>query len=546
MKKYLIILALVGISTTSCYEKLNITPPHNIIDEQIDGLLNSGDETQVKLVLGGMADAMPELFHSSDVKGGGGNGDGRYNTNEGQDYMRNLEANDVVFGLYVNNAAFGYDQYALNDFISPDKGFNAAVWYFGWDRIHPANKLLPYVPAEKVGDSKLMKEYRARGLFVRAYGYTYLMENYRPSDLLGNTKGLPIYTKWDPTQPYAEYSSAADTWGFILGDLKEAVKLLKEAGIGVTTDNLQDIDLGVVSYQLARAASRVGEWATVISACNDILASYTTFMTQKQYVAQSINGYEADGLPKKPASFYADNSGFCCLAQNPEAILGWKVDKSIKAGNSWLNVFSRGNGGEGGRLARIDNRILEKMDPRDYRADNFITKDFGDHTYPVTGNKTNILAYSNLKFANTVGVGGTTNAKPLETVGTVDEICIRMSEVLLLKAEAEAQSNTGDAKGTLNMLLAARTRTGAATMTCDDYASMAGMTPLQMVQLQSRIEMWGEKGLEFYNNKRWNIPVDRASSTVHYVKVSYPVSGMSNMLPLNEIQYNPYAQAAQN
>ena len=36
-----------------------------------------------------------------------------------------------------------------------------------------------------------------------------------------------------------------------------------------------------------------------------------------------------------------------------------------------------------------------------------------------------------------------------------------------------------------------------------------------MVQLQTRIEMWLENGREFYNNKRWNIPVDRSSSKNH-------------------------------
>lgn len=565
MKKYLIILALVGITTTSCYEKLNITPPHNIIDEQIQAMLESGDEAQIKLVLGGMADAIPELFHQKDVKGAGS--DGRYNSNQGQDYMRNLEGNDVVFGNLVSSGAFGYEQYALDlTFRAEQSGFNEPIWYFGWDRIHPANKLLFYIPTDKA-TTNLLKEYRARALFLRAYGYTYLMENYRQSDLLGNTKGLPLYDTWNPTQDYKEYSTSAQTWAFILGDLKEAVQLMKAAGIGITKNNLQDIDLGVVNYQLARAASRVGEWSTVITACNEILAEYNTFMSETQYVAQSINGYvqvnigseenpvyvpmpkaePVAGYEDDQVSFYADNSGFQCLAQNPECLFGFNVDKSIKVTDNWLNVLGTGDGGiASSRFARIDNRLLEAMHEDDYRADNFILSNINNVTDPFNGNKVNVLAYSNLKFANTVGVGGTTAAKPRETSGNIEEVCIRMSEVLLMKAEAEAQSGTGDAKATLNLLLAARTRSGKTPLTCDTYTSMSGMTPLQMVQLQWRIEMWAEKGMEFYNNKRWNIPVDRANSTVHYVKGSFSVPDMTNMIPLNEIQYNPYAQAAQN
>ena len=529
-------------------------------------MLNSGDEAQIKLVLGGMAEAMPELFHQKDVKGAGS--DGRYNSNQGQDYMRNLEGNDVVFGNLVTSDAFGYLQYALSqNFRQVESGFNVPIWYFGWDRIHPANKLLFYIPSEQA-TTALLKEYRARALFIRAYGYTYLMENYRQSDLLGNTKGLPLYDTWNPTQDYKEYSTAAQTWSFILGDLKEAVQLMKEAGIGITKNNLQDIDLGVVNYQLARAASRVGEWATVITACNEILAEYNTFMSETQYVAQSINGFtkifigdpndknyvkmpikeSVEGYAEPQASFYADNSGFLCLAQNPECLFGFNVDKSIKVTDNWLNVLGTGDGGVGGsRFARIDNRLWEAMDKDDYRRDNFLLYDLGTATDPFNGNSVNVIAYSNLKFANTVGVGGTAAAKPRETTGTVEEVCIRMSEVLLMKADAEAQSGTGDAKATLNLLLAARTRSDAEeTLTCDNYQGMSGMTPLQMVQLQWRIEMWAEKGMEFYNNKRWNIPVDRANSTVHYVKGSFSVPDMTNMIPLNEIQYNPYAQAAQN
>ena len=81
-----------------------------------------------------------------------------------------------------------------------------------------------------------------------------------------------------------------------------------------------------------------------------------------------------------------------------------------------------------------------------------------------------------------------------------------------MKAEAQAQSGDNDgAKTTLNILLKARTRTGATTLTCDNYPAMSGLTALQMVQLQTRIELWGEGGREFFNNKRWGVSVDRTS-----------------------------------
>ena len=148
--------------------------------------------------------------------------------------------------------------------------------------------------------------------------------------------------------------------------------------------------------------------------------------------------------------------------------------------------------------------------------------------------------YANLKFANTHGVGS--SASTTYTAGDVGDYYMRTSEVYLMKAEAQAQS--GDSNGaqtTLNILLAARTRTGGTTLTCSNYAAMSGMNALQMVQFQSRIELWGEGGREFYNNKRWNIAVDRTGSLDHVVLGQYPVSSMTLKIPDNEMNNNPLA-----
>ena len=108
-------------------------------------------------------------------------------------------------------------------------------------------------------------------------------------------------------------------------------------------------------------------------------------------------------------------------------------------------------------------------------------------------------------------------------------------------AEAYARNgNDGQAKATLNTLLAARTRTGATTLTCDNYPSMNGLSALQMVQLQYRIEMWGENGREYYNNKRWGINVDRSGSSVH-VQRSYTLDANTMVCDIieEETQNNP-------
>ncbi|MDQ2863942.1 MAG: RagB/SusD family nutrient uptake outer membrane protein, partial [Bacteroidota bacterium] len=226
------------------------------------------------------------------------------------------------------------------------------------------------------------------------------------------------------------------------------------------------------------------------------------------------------------------------LVVSPEAILGFPVGVANTAFVDLMNPFSGSYGGLNLGYKRIDDRLYNKIANDDYRIDGFqASGPFGNYTYPQTGTVNTIPSYINFKFASTQGFDG---------VGIHSEqttcVYMRTSEVLLMKAEAQAQSGDGSgAEASLNILLAARTRTGVAPLTCATYPSMATMTPLQMVQLQTRIEMWGENGLEFYNNKRWNIPVNRTGSADHVNLNTLPVSGMTMQIPQDEMASNPKA-----
>ena len=106
-------------------------------------------------------------------------------------------------------------------------------------------------------------------------------------------------------------------------------------------------------------------------------------------------------------------------------------------------------------------------------------------------------------------------------------------------AEALGQSNNAnEAKNVLNELLAARAKDGE-TLTVDDYTAAEGSSMLDAVKLQWRIEMWGEGGREYYNNKRWGVDVNRTGSTVHPKIVTYPANKMTLAMPERELQDNP-------
>ena len=114
MKKYLIALSLVGLVTSSCYEKLNIAPPNAITDEQVKELLATADDETIEVILGGVAGGLPTEILKNNSKGGAL--EYRYGSYFGMLPMRSFEGNDVVFGQQATASGFGRDEYALTDF----------------------------------------------------------------------------------------------------------------------------------------------------------------------------------------------------------------------------------------------------------------------------------------------------------------------------------------------------------------------------------------------------------------------------------------------
>ena len=531
MKKSIILLSsicLLGLS--SCANKLDITPTNNITDEQIQDLLANGTDEEVELVMGSMANGMPQRFRSNGINGIGAS-DLRYYDIQGLDFMRCLSGNDMVYGT-VTTSGFGSEQYKFINIRNSDQTAVSTYWYWAWANITAANKMLFYLEDEAVVNAKAsLQKYRAWGLVVRAYSYNFLMENYQDAYLLGGSEklGIMLYDTYNPSQENKARSSAKETFDFIKKDINEAITLLNAAGVGYTADKT-DIDMAVAKFVLARVSLNIGDWSTAISACNDIMNQYTTFIPEAAY------GGKNTGTVEEPA-FIPEDNAFLNNEVNPEAILGWPVGEGLTTYAYWLNCFgSRFSGGSTTTYARIDNRLYEQIAEQDFRKDAFMSEDFGDYVYEPDFQTMFIPVYTNTKFAATQGIGTTDKTK----ANTVTDCYMRMSEVLLMKADAEAQSgNETAAKATLNQLLAARTRTGATALTCDTYPAMQGLSALQMVQLQTRIEMWGEKGLEYYNNKRWGIPVDRTSSSTHVEKGGYSVAQMTLQIPDDEMFYNP-------
>ncbi|MDR2775599.1 MAG: RagB/SusD family nutrient uptake outer membrane protein [Tannerella sp.] len=531
MKKYIVIL-LTGLWVlSSCADKLDLTPANQITQEQIMEILASGDEAQINVILGGIAGAVPTWIHR--VLGGS---DSRNNSLLNLLYVNNLQGYDIVLGL--DATSFGWDAYRWvgKDGRNALALSNTTYWAFGWKCVAEANRLLDFLPDDIVGESKKLKSYKASALTLRAYAYSFLMENYRGA-YRSDGEGLMIYDKLGGD--YKPFSTAGATYDFIKQDLVDAIRLFGESGIGeggdgYTVANTGDLDLSIANFVRARVSLLTGDYATAITACNAILAKYPGLIAAESY------GGKNTGTDSEPA-FLATTNAFLSFAdnKNPEVIFGFAdVNDSRNATSTWLNTFGLSYGGEVGEYARIVNTLYDKIAANDVRKGAFMgNTTFQEYEYQLSNggvSKRTVPSYSNLKFAATHGIDG---KKESTSLSRFDICYMRTSEVLLMKAEAQAKNNDeAGAKATLNTLLAART-VGETPLTCDNYG-MTGSV-LDMVKLQWRIEMWGENGLEYYNNKRWGVDAVRSADTNHRNNITITVDKMTLDIPDNERLYNP-------
>ena len=536
MKKYIFIIATVAWVAVSCSKELDVTPPNAIINEQVLQLLETADDATRETILGGMAASLP-LMITRPVPGSGSLDYRNYHYT-GMAVMRGFEGNDMVFGNNTaTSAIFGVDEYRWVS-VQSATGFTQFYWRQGYDMITAANKVLAYLPDNIVGDNTALKIFRAQALFIRAFGYNFLLENYQDAYVSGggSKPGVPIYTVFDPTQPYQARASLDECYKLINDDLNKAIQ---DLGDGYFTDTKNDIDVGVAYFLRARVALCMGNWAQAITDCQKIITQYAeAFMSEAQYVAQKQEVESTDGAVED--HYYAVNSGFLDLTKNPETILGFfYTDGTAAAQSYWLNNYgTTQQGSTRGFNVQIDLRLYNQIAAEDYRKNNFVgSTGAGQYKY-ADGMSQLIMPYANLKFASTVGkTGGTNPTQAAATNNQNDWTLMRLSEVYLMMAEAQAKSgNESAAKATLDKLIGARTNGAYNT---DTYPSHAGLSTLQRIQLQTRIEMWGEKGLEFYNNRRWGIPVNRSgSATNHWYELTIPVAEMTIQIPLQSITLN--------
>lgn len=548
--KNIVAAALLVAGVSACSSRLDVNNPNYFTKDDIDNILQGDDEEKKDKVVAGLVSVLPGYIniYNAALNGGYSNG---YANESNFELRRFMQSGDVVEGSSANKGT--YNQWYQN---SPSVTYwqtNDDIQNYGYYlgpvyKITSAIKAMQYLTDDNVKEDKKMKGYQAQALTMKAIGYTMLMERYTDlQDVTSETKqGWPIYNDY-AYNPATEPKSVAETWATIKEYFDKAVKSFHESSIGTkgylsghTSDVVYSINCAVAQYYRCRAAMDRKDWATVIDGATELLSYYPNFIKASDYGMDqsklaSVAARNDNGWCGK--EYNAEENAFYNWEKNPEGIFGSaRGSSSMFWTNGGFNALKRGPSG----YYQVDANIYNALSDNDCRKACILADDF--ENYPIYSFENNdstwfsytMPKYTSLKWAASSSIGH--NGEMHDNKYTVsDNIYLRTSAVWLMLAEAYAQSGQDAmAKQTLNKLLEARTIEGRPTMTCDN--TMAGMSTMDMVKLQWRIEMWGEGDWAFYNQKRWGTQHKRGAN--HWSKTQ--ISHFTWEIPQKERIGNPY------
>ena len=548
--KNIVAAALLVAGVSACSSRLDVNNPNYFTKDDIDNILQGDDEEKKDKVVAGLVSVLPGYIniYNAALNGGYSNG---YANESNFELRRFMQSGDVVEGSSANKGT--YNQWYQN---SPSVTYwqtNDDIQNYGYYlgpvyKITSAIKAMQYLTDDNVKEDKKMKGYQAQALTMKAIGYTMLMERYTDlQDVTSETKqGWPIYNDY-AYNPATEPKSVAETWATIKEYFDKAVKSFHESSIGTkgylsghTSDVVYSINCAVAQYYRCRAAMDRKDWATVIDGATELLSYYPNFIKASDYRMDqsklaSVAARNDNGWCGK--EYNAEENAFYNWEKNPEGIFGSaRGSSSMFWTNGGFNALKRGPSG----YYQVDANIYNALSDNDCRKACILADDF--ENYPIYSFENNdstwysytMPKYTSLKWAASSSIGH--NGEMHDNKYTVsDNIYLRTSAVWLMLAEAYAQSGQDAmAKQTLNKLLEARTIEGRPTMTCDN--TMAGMSTMDMVKLQWRIEMWGEGDWAFYNQKRWGTQHKRGAN--HWSKTQ--ISHFTWEIPQKERIGNPY------
>jgi len=448
---------------------------------------------------------------------------------------------------------FGYPSFMIfvesrgADMVSEDNGYNwmsdgllwddissnsrpsTILWYTMYNQIYSCNQVLASV--DKDTDDATTKYYMGQAYGIRAFDYFTLVQMYQFNYATHkDAPGVPIITEENADAALdggVERATVAATYEHVLSDLNTAIDLLTAAQQGgVSRADKRYLNAIACRALRARIYLTMQEWDKAAEDASAVISSgsFTPYSIEEVSVPSFASMsdpawiwgiYESElnasnyGLISFPSHMGSLSYGYITVgawrminkelyAQIPASDVrkGWFLDADGHTSRTGTTVMS-----DGEQEMTLDDYIKDKKIP----------------------------GYTQIKFAPYNNVLYT-------SVYAQDIPLIRIEEMYLIKAEAEAMGSAGAGVGAQTL------QEFVQTYRDPDYTCTAasGATVQDAVWNQRRIEFFGE-GLAYFDIMRLNKGIDRRGG-------GFPASAVFNIpadadvmlyqIPMNEMEHN--------
>lgn len=429
-------------------------------------------------------------------------------------YLSSLEGNDEVM---TGRFAFSLYHYLL-DYWQAEYNPTLTRWREYYKNIANANDVLK-VATKDVTDPDMLK-YRAVALAVRGYAYLHLSYLYQYSYYVGaddtiwgkgekydHSKDMLVPIIDENTTEDQPRSSVEDVFKQLIGDLEASYAIFEELNM-VPSATPTDFDGCVVANYLARAYMIKHDWTNAKKYAKVVMDHFPV-LTSKDDILQ---GFSDINLPDVifGCDITADNTGI------------------YRSWFSMMDYFGDGYAGIGVWRAAY-GPFVDRIADDDVRAGWFLD----------SRNELKSIAQCNYQVIKFIGAGRKNVLSTGKGEGWElgDYIYLRSEEAYFMYAECLAhENNLTDAKKALEDIM--KTRQPSYACAATTKAEL-----LEEINYQKRVEFWGE-GIEFTDNRRLNIPVDRTSTNPHNnhldksTKVNQEAENFLYQIPVSEIENN--------
>ncbi len=404
---------------------------------------------------------------------------------------------DMLCGdMALSVSTYGWYRASITEFQAPlDFTFtdNYQVWRYYYRIIRSANTVIDALGGNDAEPELPENRYiLGQAKAIRAHSYFYLAQyftnSYDPSEEI-----LHIYD--DLQDQNGPLVPASEIYGLIISDLEDAIGLLD----GFNRAGKNEINKYVAEGMLAYVYGVTENWDGVRTLTADVINNGGFTLMSSDEVVGGFNDLNTSGWM-------------------------WGIDLTADVGLglvSWWGQIDRFTYSYAwaGDAKAIDAGLYAEISDDDIRKTQFRAP---------TGGYADLMPLNKFYDPNRV-IGG-------QTVITTDYVYMRVAEMYLLNAEANARlGNDAAAVSRLKTLMDQRV---------DDSSyldGLAGQVLQDEIYLQTRIELWGE-GKSYLAMKRNKATTVRGSNHLSFVGVPIPYDDdrMDFEIPELEIQNNPF------